>query len=399
MWARFLFTVALLAFSGRFAAADAPLEYQPQILSIGSNRFPVVVPAGYILELLTRDLSGLRMLTFHANGDLFIGSKAGEIYRLAPPYDKPRVVIQLDDYPHSVAFRGQTMFIARTAGLYRATFSPGQRRVSPADVELYAEVPGGLGHNSRTVGIGPDGRIYLSLGIQGNCSEQYIGAPYAFDERRGGVMVLDETGDTPHWRPFATGLRNPVGFDWHPRTGVMYASNNGPDHLGFDQPPEYFSRLTPDSFHGMPWFQYDGTALLRDECAGRGPPRPRADVQLPVATFPARNAPMGVGFIPPGRMDPALEGDAVVALRGSWGTPPDGGSSGHPATRRHPKLVVVRFVDGEARRVEDLVTGFQLADGRRWARPVGVQVGPDGALYFTSDSGLNGLFRLRRGEP
>jgi glucose/arabinose dehydrogenase len=121
-----------------------------------------------------------------------------------------------------------------------------------------------------------------------------------------------------------------------------------------------------------------------------------AEVAVPVATFPSRNAPMGVAFVPAGALGKTLEHDAIVALRGSWGTQPSGGFIGSAATRRPPKLVAVRFKDGEAVRVDDLVTGFQLADGGRWARPVGVAVGPDGALYFTSDSETNGLFRLRR---
>jgi glucose/arabinose dehydrogenase len=95
-------------------------------------------------------------------------------------------------------------------------------------------------------------------------------------------------------------------------------------------------------------------------------------------------------------MHKALEFDALVALRGSWGTQPGGGALGNPATRRAPKIVAVRFEDGRAKRVDDLLTGFQLDDGERWARPVGVAIGPDGALYFTSDSGINGLFRLRK---
>ena len=105
---------------------------------------------------------------------------------------------------------------------------------------------------------------------------------------------------------------------------------------------------------------------------------------------------MGVAFVPAGAWEPPLEGDAVVALHGSWATAPRGGFFGDRATRREPKLVLVRFIDGIARRVDDLLTGFQEPDGTRWARPVGVGFGPDGALYFTSDEGGNGLFRLRR---
>ena len=261
---------------------------------------------------------------------------------------------------------------------------------------LLAALPGGGGHDSRTVGVGPDGRVYVSLGIQGNCSDQYLGAGYPFDERRGGVLVLRESGGKASWAPFASGLRNPVGFDWQPQTGVLFASNNGPDHLGYDQPPEYFSRLDAGSFHGMPWFQFDGKKLRRDDCISSAPPRPINEVTLPVATFPARNAPLGVAFVPKGAMDAQLELDAVVALHGSWGTKPSGGFLGRAATRRPPKLVVVRFQDGQAVRVDDLVTGFQLPDGKRWARPAGVAVGPDGALYFSSDSDANGLFRLQR---
>ena len=105
---------------------------------------------------------------------------------------------------------------------------------------------------------------------------------------------------------------------------------------------------------------------------------------------------MGVAFVPDGAMDARLARDAIVALRGSWGTNPGGGFFGSAASRRPPQVVVVRFKDGQAVRVDDLISGFQLPDGKRWARPVGVAIGPDGALYFSSDSEVNGLFRLKR---
>jgi glucose/arabinose dehydrogenase len=397
-------SLPLLLCAGLVPAAQAgtqPLVHEEQTIVLdGGLRVEARIPKGYRLEFLAA-LDGPRLISFAPNGDLFIGSKSGKVYRLPPPYTRPEVLVTLDDYPHSIALRKGEILIARTNGLYRAPYTPGQGKIAARDVTQLAPLPGGRGHNSRTVGVGPDGRVYLALGISGNCSDEYLGEPYGFDDRRGGILVLQEhgpgnQGGRAGWETFASGLRNPVGFAWHPQTGELYASNNGPDHLGFDRPPEYFSRVSAGSFHGMPWFQYDGKKIVRDDCVKSKPPRPLADVAVPAATFPARNAPMGVAFVPAGALDKALEADAIVALRGSWGTRPGGGFFGEAASRRPPKLVAVRFREGRALRVDDLVTGFQRPDGSRWARPVGVAIGPDGALYFTSDSDTNGLFRLSR---
>lgn len=377
-------------------AATEALTYQEQVLVIAGERRVAQVPTGYRLELLTDKLDGPRLLTFAANGDLFIGSKSGKVYRLPPPYTTPTVLVTLSGYPHSVAVREAEILIARTDGLYHAPYRPGQKRLAPEQLQLLVALPGGGGHSSRSVALGPDGRIYLSLGISGNCSDEYLGEPYTFKSRRGGILVLQEGQGQAHWKTYASGLRNAVGFAWQPGSGVLYASNNGPDHFGYEQPPEYFSRVEAGSFHGMPWYQYDGQRVQRDTCITRAPPRPLTEVVAPVATFPARSAPMGVTFVPPGAMDESLALAAIVALHGSWGTQPSGGFFGDAASRQPPKIVAVRFKAGQVQQVDDLVSGFQLPDGERWARPLGVAIGPDGALYFTSDSDTHGLFRLRR---
>lgn len=393
----FLCMLALIATFAAHAGTE-PLSYVEQTFDAGGKTVTVRLPPGYRLELLSAALDRPRLLTFAPNGDLLIGSQSGKVYRLPPPYTTPQVLVTLDGYPHSVAVRSRELLIAQTDGLYRAPYQDGQTRVDPDAVTRLAALPAGGGHSSRSVAVGPDGRVYLSLGLSGNCSDQFLGDAYPFESRRGGVLVLDERSVPPRWKTFASGLRNPVGFDWHPRTRELYASNNGPDHHGFERPPEYFSRLAPGSFHGMPWFQFDGERVRRDDCVAGEPPRPLREVMVPVATFPARNAPMGVAFVPDPAFDERLRHDAVVALRGSWGTRPFGAALGDPATRRPPKLVVVRFAGGQARRVDDLLSGFQARDGTRWARPVGVAFGSDGALYFTSDSELNGVFRLRRAQ-
>lgn len=386
----------LLLLAGSTAAGTAPLKRHPQPLNLGNQTVTAQVPDGYTLEVLNTTMETPRLMRFLPNGDLLVGSRSNRVYRLAPPYRHAEVLFSLRGYPHSIAWRQGELLVARTDGLYHVPYRLGQAHVDPDDITLLARLPGGRGHNSRSVAVGPDGRIYVSLGISSNCSNQYLGPPYRFEDRRGGLLVLDETTNPPRWEPYASGLRNPVGFDWQPGTGVIYASNNGPDHWGFDEPPEYFSRLTEGSFHGMPWFQWVNGKVTRDDCIETPPPRPAGEVTPPVATFPARNAPMGVAFVPPGAMDKGLEGDAVVALHGSWGTAPTGSAYGPPSSRRPPALVAVRFDHHKAVRVDKLVTGFQLANGSRWARPVGVAVGHDGSLYFTSDAGVMGLLRLKR---
>jgi glucose/arabinose dehydrogenase len=374
-------------------AGTAALEYEVRVAEVDGAQREVRLPKGYVLDVLTTDLVQPRSLVFAPNGDLIVGSIEGAIYRLEPPYTSPQVLVRLDDIPHGVALRDGEILIGRTHGLHRAPYQPGQVSIDESDVTLLAKLPSeGPHHKTRTVAVGPDGRVYVSLGMTGNCGDNYIGDGYPFESRRGGFLVLREGDGPPRLEPYATGLRNPVGFDWHPETKVLYSSNNGPDHWGFELPPEYLARVTEGSFHGMPWFQFDGTSLKRDECVKSRPPRPMSEVELPVATFPAHQAPVALAFVPDGALDPDLTGDAIVALHGSWA------STGTAADRRKPKLVVVRFALGEAQRVDDLVTGFQLDSGKRWVRPAGLAFGPDHALYFSSDRKPGALFRLRRAD-
>lgn len=386
----------LIAVVGGVRAAPEPLRLVEQRILVAGIERTVRVPEGFVLEVAATGLAGPRLATVGPGGDLFIGSRSGHIYRLPAPYQRAQSLVVLSGYPHSVAFRDGQILIARTDGLYRAPYSAGQTAIEPRTVELVARLPSRTGgHSSRTVRVGPDGRIYVAHGISGNCSDEFLGPGYPFERQRGGIAVLAEAAGGPVWEPFGSGLRNPVGFDWHPVTGEMYMANNGPDHLGFEEPREYFSRVEEGSFHGMPWFQWIEGQIRRDNCQASQPPLPVSRVVPPALTFDARSAPMAVEFVGPGELGGRFQGDAIVALRGSWATAPDGSGRGDPATRRHPKVVLVRFVDGQPARVDDLITGFQLPNGSRWARPVGLALPPDGALYFTSDEGANFLFRLR----
>jgi glucose/arabinose dehydrogenase len=357
-------------------------------------KFLVYHPKEFELELVNTDFKRTRIMHFYGDR-LFIGSKTGQVYWLDPPYTKTNILIRLDNYPHSVVVHEGFLYIAQTNGIYKAPYSMDITSLEEKDLELVVSMPGGNSHASRTIKIGPDNRLYVSIGMHKNCNDFFLDPSYPEKQRRGGLTWLDDSGPVAKLVPFASGLRNPVGFDWHPDTGVMYASNNGPDHLGLELPLEYFAKVTPGSFHGMPWYQYDGKKLFRDKCADFDPPKSMDEVSIPVATFPAHNAPLDVAFVPAHAKAKEFYGDALVALHGSWVT--DNGSvDGDPRSRRHPKIVRVIFENGEAKEVIDLVTGFQIADGERLVRPAGVAVGGDGEIYFTSDERVKGLYRLKK---
>jgi len=152
----------LTVYSGAARSAPDALDYVNQAIDIRNETRNVTVPAGYVLEILATNLDAPRILTFAENGDLFAGSRSGRVYRIPAPYTKAEVFVATGGYPHSVDFYRGHILIAKTEGLYRAPYRRGQARVDSAAVKLWAPLPAGRGHNSRTVRVGPDGALYFS---------------------------------------------------------------------------------------------------------------------------------------------------------------------------------------------------------------------------------------------
>jgi len=364
------------------------LPLQSRNITVNGYSSELQVPLGMTVEYVA-NIGRPRAIALGPDGEMLIGSRGATIYRIPYPYSEAEILVTLQGYIHSAAYKEGRIYAAETGAVLAADYQGASTSLTAADfIEVTSLASATGGHSSRTIIAGPDDRLYVGLGISGNCSDEYLDNSYPFETRRGGVFVLDAHDNL---QPFSSGLRNPIGLAFHPQTDELYATNAGPDHLGYDMPPEIFSPLAPGSFHGMPWFYYYDGSFREAGCAASTPPRPASQATAPAALFPPRSTPMGLAFLQESSLGREYGGSAVVAVHGSWATSP----GGEPESRRPPQLSLVVFENGDAVRVEDLVTGFQRSDGSRFARPAGVAVGEDGHIYFTSDGGeVNGLFRL-----
>jgi glucose/arabinose dehydrogenase len=203
------------------------------------------------------------------------------------------------------------------------------------------------------------------------------GAAWDSETQRANILVTDPEGREP-LRPYATGIRNPVGLAIHPTTAELWVSTNERDGLGDNLVPDYVTRVKEGGFYGWPWY-YIGSFQDPRHVGER--PDLAAKATVPDVLEQAHSASLQMTFYTanngPAAFPPQYQGDAFVALHGSW----------NRATRTGYKLVRIRLKDGvPSGGYEDFLTGFVTTDRNVWGRPVGVTVAHDGALLMTEDA-------------
>jgi glucose/arabinose dehydrogenase/quercetin dioxygenase-like cupin family protein len=348
-------------------AAAVTAWSQPAPPAAPSTPATLTVPEGFGVSVFATGLTGARLMAVSPEGTIVVARRA-EVVAL-PDADgdgvaEPRVLFSNMTYAHSVAFANGYLYIATTPAVLRVRWVNGAPTGEPqAIVELPSDKPSI--HTSRSLHIGPDGRLYVTMGSSCNaCVEP--------DARRTTMMVFDADGR--NGRPFATGLRNVVGFDWDPRTGRLWAGDPGIDGLGDDVPSDEINLVEEARNYGHPFFNSASQPTTVPELKDASPPA-RAEVTPPAFELPAHTTPMGVAFYTGTRFPEPYRSSLYVALHGS--------------TTRSAKTgyKVVRLVmeNGRPVRSEDFVTGFLNGDVVT-GRPVGVVTGADGALYVSDDN-------------
>lgn len=336
---------------------------------------------GWDAELLISGYQGIRMMEITDYGDLLVTNPVkGEllIFRKRPDggYREPKALLSRLKSPQGLALHDKWIYIGEISRIARIGFDSVEAKLTSNYEVLIDGLPDNGAHSRKSIGFGPDGALYVTVGSTCNaCVEE--------DERNATIMRfdLDEEG-----RPldegsiYASGLRYSVGFAWN-NEGRMFAADNGRDMLGDDYPPCELNEIVEGGFYGFPYvvgFNED------DPDFGDHSSRPEESI-APRHGFRAHNAPLGMTFLRRSKV-PGYRGAAVVALHGSW----------NRSDRDGYKVVSLHFDENGKVEERELLGGF-LRGEERLGRPVDVYETEAGYLLI-SDDYSGSIIRMKPGK-
>ena len=389
---RRIVTMAVLAVSVPLAcdaqnnAAAPPPGSAAQPAGDGGATVPTLggrlrVPAGFTVSEWAQ-AQGPRFMALAPDGAVYVSRPGSRIVERLQDKDgdgraeSRTTVLSGLNYPHGVAIKDGWLYVANLDHLVRTRLANDGSATGALDT--LARYTGGGGHRTRTVIVGPDGGLYVSIGSSCNvCIEK------AAD--RATVMRYDADGK--NGRVFARGLRNAVGMAVNPATKQIWVTTHERDNLQpehQDYPPEEIDILRDGADYGWPY------------CWGNRNPNPEFNDKQrcqntvpPALAMQAHSAPLDITFLDRATTFPRdWRGDALVAFHGSWNRDEPTGA----------KVVRIRVRDGKPVGYDDFIVGFQREDGSRWGRPAGLLVLKDGSLLVSDDSG-GAIYRVTYAAP
>lgn len=327
------------------------------------------VPPGFTIELVTDAVPEAREMALGDQGTLFVGSFRDGSVRALDRAGRVHVVASGLHLPSGVAYHDGDLYVGAVSTIYRLDDIEQHLDAPPAPVVITDRLPDKDHHGWKHIEFGPDGALWVPVGAPCNiCDED---APFA------SMLKMDPaTGD---YQVFARGIRNSVGFDFEPATGVLWFTDNGRDMLGDDIPPCELNRA-PSAGMNFGYPHIHG-ADLRDPEFGKG--HDPANYTPPALAMQAHVAPLGIAFYT-GDSFPAAYDDALfIAQHGSW----------NRSSKVGYQVIVAHVQDGRVVSSEPFLTGF-LEGEESWGRPVDVVVDRDGSL-LVSDDQQGAIYRIR----
>lgn len=364
---------------GRVIAASVLLlGLATALVATSNNETPlqsIRLPDGFEIELFAADVPNARSLALGDANTLFVGTRnEGEVYAIPLEADadgvlragERRTLASGLNRPNGVAYRDGALYVAEVSRILR--FDDIENRLEDPHFDVIRDdYPSVRHHGWKYIAFGPDGKLYIP-----------VGAPCNVCDQDGFAVITRMNPDGSEREVFAEGVRNTVGFTWHPDTGEMWFTDNGRDWMGDDMPPCELNHAPRAGMHfGFP------------HCHGGDIPDPDFSAGMACSEFtpPAQAlgphvAPLGLKFYT-GTMFPAsYHKQLFIAEHGSW-------------NRSDPigyRITLVRMVGGQAVSYETFADGW-LQDGESWGRPVDLLLLPDGSMLVSDDKGGR-IFRI-----
>jgi len=354
-----------LAIAGLVAIAQPALAQRELPLD------QIKLPPGFRIEVVAR-VDSARQMVLGTKGTLFVGSMSGKVYavKLKPgALGTVTTIASGLNRPVGVAFREGALFVSAVNRILRFDGIEDRLDNPPQPAVVSDRFPTEALHGWKFIAFGPDGKLYVPVGAPCNICEPDANQ-YAVITR----MNPDGSG----FEVYARGLRNSVGFDWDPRSGELWFTNNGRDYLGDDAPPDTLNYAPrPGLNFGYP---YCHAGMIPDPEYGKK--RSCSEFTPPAQNLGPHVASLGMRFYTGTQFPPAYRNEIFIAEHGSW----------NRSKKIGYRVTLVRVENNRAVGYEPFATGW-LQGETAWGRPVDVLVMPDGAL-LVSDDYAGAIYRI-----
>ncbi len=339
----------------------------------------IKLPTGFTIDVFAR-VNNARSMALTASGVLFVSNRGGDkVYALKDTdgdwkADERYVIASGLRMPNGIAFKDGSLYVAEVSKLWRYDNIEANLSNPLAPINMYDDYPTDSHHGWKYIAFGPDGKLYIPVGAPCNICESK-------NEMYASITRMNSDGSNREI--FVHGVRNTVGFTWHPETGEMWFTDNGRDWLGNDSPACELNRVSEKGQHfGYP---YCHAGTVKD---------PEFGDKYPCDNFvkPAQNlephvAPLGLKFCQSELFPPTYKGKIFIAEHGSWNRDSEVGHTGH-------KITVVTEKNGKGVAYQDFATGFLTKEtNTAWARPVDIIFASDGSM-LVSDDLAGTIFRI-----